>query len=1002
MNLEAYEREGRGLYAEFAGTVASILAAAVKADPKLRLQQVQHRAKHPASLRKKLDAVDGVGRDDIERVAKDLAGCRLVFYTNADVRRFTSSGIVNENFEIDWDRSKIHHPDADAKSASELFMGDNLVVRLNAQRTALPEYARFNGLSCEVQIQTTLNHAWSEMAHDIIYKKPALAGFGNRLMEGIDKRMVMIMREYLLPAGYEFQKVVDDVERLSAGKELFDRGALEALDACDDNNARYDLLQRFNTYVLPSYDDLDRVQDDIRSAMVRAIEQARATTDRPIETPLGQIEGLSADVVIDAALDVIDQLRYRGVEATFDALCRIYMGATSDQQRKRTLESVELLSKHELSIWRHSGPAVQGILLARIERLTPTELDAVKPVILEVLEQILEPTVSGSTSTFDQVTLHTGSVRASDELRELRSKAVDLLKGLFDRAEADSDRLAVIHALSIATTTPRAGKYPNDVLRIILDNTRDIVSFYTGVAAGLSLELLQKLEHDVFWWYRRMQNVPPDLATAADLSQAQEQLSVAILNFRDHINQSHDFNVYKTLVGHQSIFPPAWDNEGFRWQEQQKYRDERIARFVGEVTEANADQWLATLIRCAQTESADWATFPNFGRFLEELGRAKPSIMLSYLDRLDARLARFLPSILSGLEASEKSNVVPPMIERWIADKQYLAPIIWHQRFSKHLSGPLLIRAFTAALEDGDTHAIRNAVSASVERQGTVPDDLVSTVFLPAITYLAARPQEHWPNAIRMQAANEAMFAGLTAEQADQVLKTLLHANDIDHSVEEPLAAMAESWPDKVIDFFGARLRVDTAGEHDHRYEPIPFELDKLRAPLARVWRTLLTKIRSWFDEDRTLFAYRGGRLLSRAFPQFSPELEAHLMRIAEEGRRDDLEFLIAILHGYDGQPFILGICKSIIASLAPDDPLLKEVDALLDATGTVMGDFGFVEAYKRKKDEIEPWLAEPREHVRSFAKRRLLSLDRQVAAEQRRSEQDLELRKRRDGESGK
>ena len=100
-------------------------------------------------------------------------------------------------------------------------------VSLKADRSRLPEYARFAGLACEVQVQTTLNHAWSEMVHDILYKKPKLAGFGGKLFEAMEQRFQRIMKTYLLPAGYEFQKALDDYERLISGKQLFDRGALK-------------------------------------------------------------------------------------------------------------------------------------------------------------------------------------------------------------------------------------------------------------------------------------------------------------------------------------------------------------------------------------------------------------------------------------------------------------------------------------------------------------------------------------------------------------------------------------------------------------------------------------------------------------------------------------------------------------------------------------------------------------------------------------------------------
>jgi hypothetical protein len=63
-------------------------------------------------------------------------------------------------------------------------------------------------------------------------------------MEGIERRMKKITQHYLLPAGYELQKVVTYFERLSQGKDLFDQGALSKLANCADNNKRYDLLQR--------------------------------------------------------------------------------------------------------------------------------------------------------------------------------------------------------------------------------------------------------------------------------------------------------------------------------------------------------------------------------------------------------------------------------------------------------------------------------------------------------------------------------------------------------------------------------------------------------------------------------------------------------------------------------------------------------------------------------------------------------------------------------------
>jgi hypothetical protein len=51
------------------------------------------------------------------------------------------------------------------------------------------------------------------------------------------------------------------------------------------------------------------------------------------------------------------------------------------------------------------------------------------------------------------------------------------------------------------------------------------------------------------------------------------------------------------------------------------------------------------------------------------------------------------------------------------------------------------------------------------------------------------------------------------------------------------------------------------------------------------------------------------------------------------------------------------------------------------------------------KKDEVESWLSDPRKQVRDFAAKYRRNLDNRIAAEQRSSEESLELRKRDYGE---
>ena len=160
MNFEDYVREHHRRYAEFAATIRSIIDAALKARPDVpRPQHKQDRAKSVDSLRRKLQVRGLHASQSIETDIKDLAGCRLVFYTNTDAERFMSSRIIFENFEIDQDNTRVHYPVGENVPPAQLYRALHYVVSLKPDRIALPKYAGFAGMRCEIQFQTTLNHA---------------------------------------------------------------------------------------------------------------------------------------------------------------------------------------------------------------------------------------------------------------------------------------------------------------------------------------------------------------------------------------------------------------------------------------------------------------------------------------------------------------------------------------------------------------------------------------------------------------------------------------------------------------------------------------------------------------------------------------------------------------------------------------------------------------------------------------------------------------------------
>ena len=448
MNYDEYVREGHFRYEEFARTVAAILRAAIgDSGQDFSLQQISFRAKSKSSLQRKLAERGLSDSQSIETELKDLAGCRLVFYTNSDIDRFLNSRLIFENFKVDFDGSKIHHAVGSDRPAEELYFAIHYLVSLTDERLALPEYRKFRGLRCEIQIQTILNHAWAETTHDILYHRPDIKGFGTKQFAAIKERLTKIMNKYLLPAGYEFQTVQHDFERLQQGKELFDRNTIEALKTADNNNDRYEHLRRVKSDLLPFYDDVPAITPEVMRAVVAAIKGAHNTPVKEIETPLGNMPGHTAEQIADAGLEIIEELRYVDVQETFRVLCDLYVSASTEEERGRIINTVERLAHNNLSIWQQAGCAVQKMLQETISALNDADRAAVRPVVLKVAEEILNPELTGSTWHFQSVSLHRGAVQPSDELSAIRSRVIDLLLRMYDEAKTEGEKRETLHAL---------------------------------------------------------------------------------------------------------------------------------------------------------------------------------------------------------------------------------------------------------------------------------------------------------------------------------------------------------------------------------------------------------------------------------------------------------------------------------------------------------------------------------------------------------------------------
>ena len=125
----------------------------------IALNTVEKRVKALGSLKGKLE-LKGDKYKTLEDIT-DLVGIRVITFYNDDVDKVAA--IVNQLYDVDWSNS------IDKRKAHEFnsFGYNSLHYVCRLHKSERPEYLQ---VPFEIQMRTTLQHAWSAIEHDLGYK----------------------------------------------------------------------------------------------------------------------------------------------------------------------------------------------------------------------------------------------------------------------------------------------------------------------------------------------------------------------------------------------------------------------------------------------------------------------------------------------------------------------------------------------------------------------------------------------------------------------------------------------------------------------------------------------------------------------------------------------------------------------------------------------------------------------------------------------------------------
>ncbi len=154
-------RSNKELYSAFTNIINSLVETLLQ-EAEISYHSVSGRIKTEESIVEKTKRKDYSSPEQIT----DLSGVRIITYTTAEIPKVC--GIIEKEFEIDVENSGDKLANLDPNQVG--YLSIHYVLKLKSSRTNLAEYKRYEGLYCEVQIRSLLQHAWAEIEHDRNYK----------------------------------------------------------------------------------------------------------------------------------------------------------------------------------------------------------------------------------------------------------------------------------------------------------------------------------------------------------------------------------------------------------------------------------------------------------------------------------------------------------------------------------------------------------------------------------------------------------------------------------------------------------------------------------------------------------------------------------------------------------------------------------------------------------------------------------------------------------------
>ena len=966
MNFEQYKTKGVGLYSRFSKVVKKRLTKEIRKQDDLQLMAVQNRGKDAISVRKHLSESQQQTNFDITTIRKDLAGCRLIFYTSRGVSAFINKGIMSEIFDIDWNRTKVHHPTPDLGENS-LFQSNNYVVKLNENQHSCRNYADFKGLWCEVQVQSALNHVVSELSHDIMYK-PMLGGkFGSKTKRDLAKQVETVTSCHIRPAGHMLSKIEGDFLRYKEDNAVYDLDVLSKISKAENNVERYSGLKTLYEHVLPHL--TDPVQD-LRN-FPECLQNAWLSAERTHLETDDQANGLNESNLTVSVFKVISQIiRHYLIDypkLAYGVLKFLYTNTRIDESHKELCELGELMASHDRWIWERYGPHMQVVYADEIYK--EENIDSVAPIVIRIAEAILGTEVDGTERKIKSIEMSKGSVIYCGELARARRKAIRTLCDWHYGCTVNTAKKELLSTLLGGLAVPRVTGYGSEVIRMLNNDFCYLLRRLSTQCETDDLYGLLKLEEKLFFLWLSYGRTMDNLEINHKLEGSRSRLAGIIDSFVALLNQNPEFQTYKLLVGSSPIFKQNWEKGNIDIAENKLYRQSEQKRLAEGLVEDYSVEWKNRLRNLMSQISSDLARFQPLYNFLNILGQKCPQVLYEFLNDFDElRLPeQTISNLIVPLLRTDYADQVFVLMTKWAKASVHCEQIAFVLCESERIVKNLIKILIDSSLSRKDFRTLNTIASLSFKRFDDDKKFWKDEVFVPILSFYIENSDFGWIDATAYLADRESLYGDLDDSEAELALYGLLRRSVLCDDAMKILFALTSGNPIRLLSFF--KNRVDQFIEHSgSSYEIFPDNIWRVQKVLLSSPELVVTTIVDWNKCYPASVSAKINSLLRKVYTNFTDDIAKVLKDMVSGGSKEILVIIIKMLRGYLGNTQLLPVLRDIIASSNCDQEIERGVAGVLSEYDGAFGEFGVRDRFIEKIKVIQSWLKDDNENVRNFA----------------------------------